>query len=157
MCKHEESYVHYHLQMVMRRLNEVLNSNHQTVKNHEMPRIQMDHVDQALTHIDSRMNELTRQTGDNMMEVQHMKSEIQSRNVATEEAIGKLQHAVKELQVYYTDLALSIQSLQATSYNGVYVWKIPDVTRRRGDAVLGKTVSLYSAPFFTSRHGYKIC
>ena len=157
MRKHEESYVHYHLQMVMRRLNEVLNSNHQTVKNHEMPRIQMDHVDQALTHIDSRMNELTRQTGDNMMEVQHMKSEIQSRNVATEEAIGKLQHAVKELQDYYTDLALSIQSLQATSYNGVYVWKIPDVTRRRRDAVLGKTVSLYSAPFFTSRHGYKIC
>ena len=91
MRKHEESYVHYHLQMVMRRLNEVLNSNHQTVKNHEMPRIQMDHVDQALTHIDSRMNELTRQTGDNMMEVQRMKSEIQSRNVATEEAIGKLQ------------------------------------------------------------------
>ena len=157
MRKHEESYVHYHLQMVMRRLNEVLNSNHQTVKNHEMPRIQMDHVDQALTHIDSRMNELTRQTGDNMMEVQCMKSEIQSRNVVTEEAIGKLQHAGKELQDYYTDLALSIQSLQATNYNGFYVWKIPDLTRRRRDAVLGKTVSLYSAPFFTSRHGYKIC
>ena len=64
---------------------------------------------------------------------------------------------MKELQDYYTDLALSIQSLQATTYNGVYVWKIPDVTRRRRDAVLGKTVSLYSAPFFTSRHGYKIC
>jgi TNF receptor-associated factor 3 len=31
------------------------------------------------------------------------------------------------------------------------------LSRRRRDAVLGKTVSLYSAPFYTSRHGYKIC
>ena len=113
--------------------------------------------DSAITHLEKRITELTEQMSNLLVDNQRMKSEIQSRNVATEEAIGKLQHAVKELQDYYTDLALSIQSLQATSYNGVYVWKIPDVTRRRRDAVLGKTVSLYSAPFFTSRHGYKIC
>ena len=76
---------------------------------------------------------------------------------ATKEAITKLQHAVKELQDYYRDLALSVQTLQATSYNGVYIWKVPELTRRRRDAVLGKTISLYSAPFFTSRHGYKLC
>ena len=76
---------------------------------------------------------------------------------ATKDAITKLQHAVKELQDYYSDLALSVQILQATSYNGVYIWKVPELTRRRRDAVLGKTISLYSAPFFTSRHGYKLC
>ena len=50
-----------------------------------------------------------------------------------------------------------MQTLQATSYSGVYIWKVPELTRRRRDAVLGKTISLYSAPFFTSRHGYKLC
>ena len=68
-----------------------------------------------------------------------------------------MQHAFQNLQNYYSDLALSIQTLQATSYNGVYIWKVPELTRRRREAVLGKTVSLYSAPFFTSRHGYKLC
>ena len=76
---------------------------------------------------------------------------------ANKEAITKLQHAVKELQDYYSDLALSVQTLQATSYSGVYIWKVPELTRRRRDAVLGKTISLYSTPFFTSRHGYKLC
>ena len=103
----------------------------------------MARYDSAITHLEKRITELTEQMSNLLVDNTRMKSEIQSRNVATEEAIGKLQHAVKELQVYYTDLALSIQSLQATSYNGVYVWKIPDVTRRRRDAVLGKTVSLY--------------
>ena len=89
--------------------------------------------------------------------VQQVKSETQTRAAVTEEAITKLQHAVKELQDYYNDLALSVQTLQATSYNGIYIWKVPELTRRRRDAVLGKTISLYSAPFFTSRHGYKLC
>ena len=35
--------------------------------------------------------------------------------------------------------------------------KIPDISRRRRDALLGKTVSLYSAPFYTSRFGYRLC
>ena len=74
----------------------------------------------------------------------------------TEDAITKLQHVVT-LQDYCNDLALSVQTLQATSYNGIYIWKVPELTRRRRDAVLGKTISLYSAPFFTSRHGYKLC
>ena len=94
---------------------------------------------------------------------QHAVTDIQTLQAtrldttATEDAITKLQHAVKELQDYYSDLALSVQTLQATSYNGVYIWKVPELTRRRRDAILGKTISLYSAPFFTSRHGYKLC
>ena len=50
-----------------------------------------------------------------------------------------------------------VQTLQATSYSGTFIWKIPEVQRRRGEARSGKTVSLYSAPFYTSRHGYKMC
>ena len=36
-------------------------------------------------------------------------------------------------------------------------WMIPEVQRRRGEARSGRTVSLYSAPFYTGRHGYKMC
>ena len=50
-----------------------------------------------------------------------------------------------------------LQTLQATSYNGQFVWKIPEVARRKDEAISGKTISLYSAPFYTSRFGYKLC
>ena len=50
-----------------------------------------------------------------------------------------------------------VQTLQATSYDGHYIWKIPDITRCRRDVLPGKTVSLYSAPFYTSRFGYRLC
>ena len=123
---------------------------------HELTRRRRDAV-LGKTHVDGRITEITRQLGDNLAIVQQLKSETQTRAAATEDAITKLQHAVKELQDYYSDLALSVQTLQATSYNGIYIWKVPELTRGKRDAVLGKTVSLYSAPFFTSRHGYKLC
>ena len=41
--------------------------------------------------------------------------------------------------------------------NGVFIWKIPDVRRRYRDAVERKTISLYSPPFYTSPHGYRMC
>ena len=154
--EHEQQYVQYHLRMVWRHLQDTvqhLKVGGAAVTNGKVPLT----VDTALTHVDGRINELTGQFGDNLTMVQRVKSEVETRAIATEEAITKLQHAVKELQDYYSDLALSVQTLQATSYSGVYIWKIPELTRRRRDAVLGKTISLYSAPFFTSRHGYKLC
>ena len=117
----------------------------------------LNQVDAAIIRLETRATELTRQVGDVMTEVQRLKSEVQSQTTAVDEVIASLQRSVKELQDYYSDLALSVQTLQATSYSGIYIWKIPELNRRRRDAVLGKTISLYSAPFFTSRHGYKLC
>ena len=70
---------------------------------------------------------------------------------------SKLESDVQHLQDGYSEMALSLQTLQATSYDGRFVWKIPEVQRRRREAVTGKTTSLYSAPFQTSHHGYKLC
>ena len=64
---------------------------------------------------------------------------------------------LSEFQDSFQELVLLVQTLQATSYNGQFLWKIPEVTRRRLEAKSGKTVSLYSAPFYTSRFGYKLC
>ena len=41
--------------------------------------------------------------------------------------------------------------------NGVFIWKIPDIRRRYRDAVAGRTISIYSPPFYTSPIGYKMC
>lgn len=81
-------------------------------------------------------------------ELDETKSELATR---TDEA------AVRELREGYEELLVTVQSLQATSYDGTFVWKINEVRRRREEARTEKIVSLYSAPFYTSRFGYKLC
>ena len=154
MIMHEEKYVQYHLRMIWKRLQEAMKGpNGLTPHNSNHP----VSIEASLNHVDHRISELTRQLGDIMTEVQRMKTESHARAVATEDAIVKIQRSIKELQDYYGDIALNIQTIQASSHGPVYIWKIPNLSRRRREAVLGMTVSLYSAPFYTSRHGYKIC
>lgn len=44
-----------------------------------------------------------------------------------------------------------------TSYDGTLMWKISEIRRRREDARAGTITSIYSQPFYTGRHGYKMC
>ena len=158
MTEHEASAVSVHARMVVKAIVDITNQTARVDPGSQVVgRDFINQVDAAITRLEARATELTRQVGDVMTEVQRLKSEVQSQATAVDDAITALQRALKDLQDYYSDLALSVQTLQATSYNGIYIWKVPELTRRRRDAVLGKTVSLYSAPFFTSRHGYKLC
>ena len=52
---------------------------------------------------------------------------------------------------------LRFKVLETANYEGVLLWKITDFARRKRDADSGKTLSLYSQPFYTSRYGYKMC
>jgi hypothetical protein len=151
MILHEEKYVQFHLRMVWKKMQEVFNGRGPHNKAHQ------GNIEVSLNHIENRTSELTRQLADNMTEVQRLETELCSMVVVIANAIGAIQRSIKELQEYYSDVAMSIQTIQASSHGPVFIWKIPDLSRRRRDAVLGKTVSLYSAPFYTSRHGYKIC
>ena len=72
-----------------------------------------------------------------------------------EDLLTTIQASITEINRSYEEVSLTLQTLQVGS-NGKYIWKIPDITRRRRDAVMGKTVSLYSAPFYTDRLGYKL-
>lgn len=73
------------------------------------------------------------------------------------EVLKTLEPTVKELEENYKELDLLVHTMQVSTYDGTFIWKIPEVERRIDDAKSGKTVSLYSAPFYTSRHGYKMC
>lgn len=73
------------------------------------------------------------------------------------QAVKAIQPKVTKLQEDYKELSILTQTIQASTYNGTFIWKIPEVKRRRDDAIAEKTLSLYSAPFYTSRYGYKMC
>ena len=77
------------------------------------------------------------------------------------EALGskvtELDHSLDRCLSSSLDQELRLQLLERATYNGILLWKIDDFTRRRREAVDGVTLSLYSTPFYTSRHGYKMC
>lgn len=55
------------------------------------------------------------------------------------------------------EMNLKIEILEVKSCTGIYIWKINDLRRRLRDAKDGRTISLYSPPFYTSTHGYRLC
>ena len=86
-----------------------------------------------------------------------LREEMDRKVKPLSEGLIKMEAHLQDFQDNFQELALLVQTLQATSYNGQFVWKIPEVARRRDEAITGKTISLYSAPFYTSRFGYKLC
>lgn len=61
------------------------------------------------------------------------------------------------LDIQIAELDLRFQLVETASFDGNLLWKIRDYKRRKLDAVQGRTISLYSQPFYTSRRGYKMC
>ena len=45
----------------------------------------------------------------------------------------------------------------ASTHNGAFIWPIPEIIRRKRDAIEGRVTSIYSPPFYTGQHGYKMC
>ena len=90
-------------------------------------------------------------------ELSQMKSQWAAKMKPITDATVKAETAIQQLHEGFTELALVTQTLQATSYDGTFVWKINEVQRRRHEAKIAKVVSLYSAPFYNSRFGYKLC
>ncbi|XP_071481968.1 TNF receptor-associated factor 3-like [Diadema antillarum] len=76
------------------------------------------------------------------------------------ETANKVRLAEDQLSMHSMRLAeheLRFQFQETASYDGTLIWKIKEFTRRKRDADNGKTLSLYSQPFYTSRFGYKMC
>ena len=89
-----------------------------------------------------------------------MESRFQSLNLSNtplDRRADRLEHSMTLHDIQLAEHDLKIQILQATSYDGVFLWKIDDYTRRFHEAATGRTPSLYSPPFYTSRFGYKVC
>ena len=71
--------------------------------------------------------------------------------------VTELDHSLDECFHSVHGHEIRLQLLERTTYNGIFHWKIDDFSRRFREAKDGITLSLYSVPFYTSHHGYKMC
>ena len=72
-------------------------------------------------------------------EISKIRSKVLSR---LQPAVVKAESAIIQLQDGLSEVSLLLQTLQAASYDGTFIWKIPEVTRRRQEARTEKTASL---------------
>ena len=80
----------------------------------------------------------------------HLSEEIRQQIIRHDKQVSIHDMRLREMEMRF-------QCLETTSYEGMLIWKIREYSRRKHEAVLGKTLSLYSQPFYTSRYGYKMC
>ena len=69
----------------------------------------------------------------------------------------EMERQVTRLKVHVSEMELQLQASLASTYNGRFMWKIPDLRQRKQDAIFKRATSLYSLPFYTAKDGYKMC
>ena len=68
-----------------------------------------------------------------------------------------IERQVTRLKVHVSEMELQLQGSIASTYDGTLTWRIPDIMKRKREAINGQVTSLYSPPFYTARNGYKMC
>ena len=74
-----------------------------------------------------------------------------------EEKVLEVERTLNVISVHHSELELQLQASLASTHNGAFLWRIPEVRRRIRDAKIGHITSIYSPPFYTGRNGYKMC
>ena len=88
----------------------------------------------------------------------NMKIEQNTENVGTlQTQMDQCTKAITQVNSMVNEVGLKVDILAVRSVNGILIWKVDEVEKRVEEAKSGKILSLYSPPFFTSLHGYRMC
>ncbi|XP_042526177.1 TNF receptor-associated factor 2 [Dipodomys spectabilis] len=71
--------------------------------------------------------------------------------------VQQLERSIGLKDLAMADLEQKVLELEASTYDGVFIWKISDFARKRQEAVAGRTPAIFSPAFYTSKYGYKMC
>ncbi|XP_074779542.1 TNF receptor-associated factor 2 isoform X3 [Athene noctua] len=81
-----------------------------------------------------------------------------------QEKIETLSNKVRQLErsIGLKDLAMAemeekIRNMEASTYDGIFIWKITEFARKRQEAITGRSPAIFSPAFYTSKYGYKMC
>nr|XP_042131078.1 TNF receptor-associated factor 2 isoform X2 [Peromyscus maniculatus bairdii] len=81
----------------------------------------------------------------------------QDKIEALSNKVQQLERSIGLKDLAMADLEQKVSELEASTYDGVFIWKISDFARKRQEAVAGRTPAIFSPAFYTSRYGYKMC
>ena len=70
-------------------------------------------------------------------------------SAGVEKRVERIENQLALQDVQLAELNLKLQLMESTTQDGTLIWIIDNFMRRRHDAIVGKTPSLYSPPFYT--------
>ncbi|KAI2664721.1 TNF receptor-associated factor 2 [Labeo rohita] len=71
--------------------------------------------------------------------------------------VRQLERTVGLRDLSIVEMEAKMREMSAATYDGVFVWKISDFSKKRQDAVAGRAPAMFSPAFYTSKYGYKMC
>nr|BAG57794.1 unnamed protein product [Homo sapiens] len=81
----------------------------------------------------------------------------QDKIEALSSKVQQLERSIGLKDLAMADLEQKVLEMEASTYDGVFIWKISDFARKRQEAVAGRIPAIFSPAFYTSRYGYKMC
>ncbi|XP_021117813.1 TNF receptor-associated factor 1 isoform X2 [Heterocephalus glaber] len=87
----------------------------------------------------------------------HQSQLDQERILSLEQRVMELQQTLAQKDQALGKLEQGLRLMEEASFDGTFVWKITNVTRRCHESACGRTVSLFSPAFYTAKYGYKLC
>ena len=107
--------------------------------------------------VEAAHNEIQEASKSLERKIDEEKESYYSRMSMVEEKVKDLERQNTMVKVHVSELELQLQASLASTHNWSFLWRIPDVRRRRKDAMEERITSIYSPPFYTGRNGYKMC
>ncbi|XP_037536689.1 TNF receptor-associated factor 2 [Nematolebias whitei] len=71
--------------------------------------------------------------------------------------VRQLERTVSLRDLSIVEMEGKMREMSAATYDGIFIWKISDFTKKRQDAVAGRAPAMFSPAFYTSKYGYKMC
>ncbi|XP_008566999.1 PREDICTED: TNF receptor-associated factor 1 [Galeopterus variegatus] len=87
----------------------------------------------------------------------HQSQLDRERILSLEQRVVELQQTLAQKDQALGKLEQSLRLMEEASFDGTFLWKITNVTRRCHESACGRTISLFSPAFYTAKYGYKLC
>ena len=82
-------------------------------------------------------------------------AKLHSQLLQITKSFEQLQRTTSMMKVHISEVDLQLQASLASTQPGSFLWRIPEVARKRCDDIEG--TSIYSPPFYSGQNGYKMC
>ena len=90
-------------------------------------------------------------------EIDVIRSQLSNLVLQLQDNVQQLEATVLAKNAENEDRDFHLSLMENSNYDGTMIWKIPQFSQRREDAMSGKYMSIFSLPFYSGRYGYRMC
>ena len=114
--------------------------------------LQNKKIEEQACEIAKLHSQLEAKVNDHIM---FLKSSMDGKLLQITKSFEQLQRTTSMMKTHISEVDLQLQASLASTQPGSFLWRIPEVARKRCGDIEG--TSIYSPPFYSGRNGYKMC